>query len=78
MPPWSRRGIHRYARRMACCSESGRRRGTVSEIAAYLGITKQSAAVMVDELVASGYVSKHPHRSDRRSQLVRLTSAVSM
>ncbi|BCN44407.1 MarR family transcriptional regulator [Prescottella equi] len=48
---------------------------TVSEIAAYLGITKQSAAVMVDELVASGYVSKHPHRSDRRSQLVRLTSA---
>lgn len=48
---------------------------TVSEIAAYLGITKQSAAVMVDELVASGYVSKHPHRHDRRSQLVRLTSA---
>ncbi|PBI95392.1 MarR family protein [Rhodococcus erythropolis] len=48
---------------------------TVSEIAAYLGITKQSAAVMVDELVASGYVSKQPHRYDRRSQLVRLTSA---
>ncbi|MFK4363205.1 MULTISPECIES: MarR family winged helix-turn-helix transcriptional regulator [Rhodococcus] len=48
---------------------------TVSEIAAYLGITKQSAAVMVDELIASGYVSKQPHRYDRRSQIVRLTSA---
>ncbi|MDJ0394661.1 MarR family transcriptional regulator [Rhodococcus sp. G-MC3] len=48
---------------------------TVSEIAAYLGITKQSAAVIVDELVASGYLSKHPHPYDRRSQLVRLTSA---
>ncbi|MFE4499829.1 MarR family winged helix-turn-helix transcriptional regulator [Rhodococcus sp. NPDC056743] len=48
---------------------------TVSEIATYLGITKQSAAVIVDELVASGYVSKRPHPHDRRSQLVRLTSA---
>ncbi|NMM92476.1 MarR family transcriptional regulator [Rhodococcus sp. SRB_17] len=48
---------------------------TISEIAAYLGITKQSAAVIVDELVASGYVNKEPHPHDRRSQLVRLTSA---
>ncbi|QKT13816.1 MarR family transcriptional regulator [Rhodococcus sp. W8901] len=48
---------------------------TVSEIGAFLGITKQSAAVIVDELTASGYVDKQPHPQDRRAQLVQLTSA---
>ncbi|MFY2790923.1 MarR family winged helix-turn-helix transcriptional regulator [Rhodococcus sp. MALMAid1271] len=47
---------------------------TVSEIAAHLGITKQSAAVIIEELAASGYVNKQPHPHDRRSQLVRLTA----
>lgn len=31
--------------------------------------------MIVDELVISGYVNKLPHPHDRRSQLVRLTSA---
>jgi DNA-binding MarR family transcriptional regulator len=47
---------------------------TVSEIASYLGIAKQSAAAIVEELVASGYLEKRPHPRDRRSQLVQLTS----
>ncbi len=47
---------------------------TVSEIAAYLGVTKQSAAAIVDELVGSGHVRKGPHPRDRRAQLVRLTA----
>lgn len=48
---------------------------TVSEIAADLGVTKQSAAAIVDELVVSGHVRKEPHPRDRRAQLVRLTEA---
>lgn len=46
----------------------------VSEIAAHLGITKQSAGTIVDQLLAEGYVVKEPDPRDRRAQLVRLTT----
>jgi DNA-binding MarR family transcriptional regulator len=46
---------------------------TVSEIAAHLGITKQSAAAIVEDLAAAGYLVRSPHPRDGRAQLVRLT-----
>lgn len=47
--------------------------GSVNEIASYLGVTKQSAGAIVDQLVASGYVEKEPDPRDRRAHVVRLT-----
>jgi DNA-binding MarR family transcriptional regulator len=46
---------------------------TVSELAAHLGVTRQAAAQIVDELVAKGYVLRLPHPDDGRAQLVVLT-----
>jgi DNA-binding MarR family transcriptional regulator len=46
---------------------------TVSELAAHLGVTRQAAAQIVDELVAKGYVLRRPHPDDGRAQLVVLT-----
>jgi DNA-binding MarR family transcriptional regulator len=46
---------------------------TVSELAAHLGVTRQAAAQLVDELVTKGYVERHPHPGDGRAQLVVLT-----
>jgi DNA-binding MarR family transcriptional regulator len=46
---------------------------TVTELAAHLGVTRQAAAQMVDELVAKGYVARLPHPDDGRAQLVVLT-----
>jgi DNA-binding MarR family transcriptional regulator len=46
---------------------------TVSELAVHLGVTRQAAAQMVDELVAKGYVLRQPHPDDGRAQLVVLT-----
>lgn len=43
------------------------------EIAAHLGITKQSAKVMIDQLEAAGYVTRERHDRDRRARVVRLT-----
>ncbi len=48
---------------------------TVSEIAAFLGIRKQSAAATVDQLVALGYLTREAHPEDGRAQLLRLTPA---
>jgi len=45
----------------------------VTEIADHLGVTKQAASQLVDELVRKGYVSKHPHPTDARAKLVLLT-----
>jgi DNA-binding MarR family transcriptional regulator len=46
---------------------------SVSELAAYLGVTRQAAAQIVDELVAKGYVVRQPHPGDGRAQLIVLT-----
>ncbi|MFF7450821.1 MULTISPECIES: MarR family transcriptional regulator [unclassified Streptomyces] len=46
---------------------------TVSELAAHLGVTKQAASQLVDELVRKGYVERRPHPVDARARLVVLT-----
>jgi DNA-binding MarR family transcriptional regulator len=46
---------------------------TVSELAGHLGITRQAAAQLVDELVAKGYVKRQRHPHDGRAQLITLT-----
>lgn len=46
---------------------------TVNEIAAHLGVTKQSAAAIVETLEDQGYVTRGPHPTDRRARLVQLT-----
>ncbi len=46
---------------------------TASEIAARLGLTKQAARLIVDELVATGYVARGEDPADRRRRPVRLT-----
>ena len=43
------------------------------QLAEHLGITKQSAGQLVDELERAGYVRRDPHPSDRRGKLVVLT-----
>jgi DNA-binding MarR family transcriptional regulator len=47
--------------------------GTVTDIAEHLGVTRQAASQIVDELVAKGYVERRPHPSDARARLVVLT-----
>ncbi|SHN44497.1 MarR family winged helix-turn-helix transcriptional regulator [Cryptosporangium aurantiacum] len=46
---------------------------TVTEIAEHLGVTKQAASQLVEELVGKGYVERRPHPSDARARLVVLT-----
>lgn len=46
---------------------------TVSELAAHLGVTRQAASQLVDELAAKGYVERRPHPDDGRAWLVLLT-----
>ncbi|MFI5530572.1 MarR family winged helix-turn-helix transcriptional regulator [Kitasatospora sp. NPDC051853] len=46
---------------------------TVNELAVHLGVTKQAASQMVDDLVRKGYVERHPHPSDARAKLIVLT-----
>jgi len=46
---------------------------TVTEIAEHLGVTRQAASQIVDELVVKGYVERRPHPADARSRLVVLT-----
>ncbi|MGM7644719.1 MarR family winged helix-turn-helix transcriptional regulator [Nocardia sp. JW2] len=46
---------------------------TVGEIAEHLGVTKQAASQLVDELVTKGYVERNPHPRDARARLVTLT-----
>ncbi|WP_232376556.1 MarR family winged helix-turn-helix transcriptional regulator [Amycolatopsis aidingensis] len=47
---------------------------TAVELAEHLGVTKQAAVQLVDELVRNGYVTRGPHPTDRRSRLVSLTT----
>ncbi|WP_285511620.1 MarR family transcriptional regulator [Streptomyces sp. NBRC 14336] len=46
---------------------------TVSELAAHLGVTKQAASQLVEELVRKGYVERRPHPGDARARLLVLT-----
>ncbi|MFD4443615.1 MarR family winged helix-turn-helix transcriptional regulator [Nocardia sp. NPDC058519] len=46
---------------------------TVGEIAEHLGVTKQAASQLVDELVAKGYADRNPHPRDARARLITLT-----
>ena len=47
---------------------------TITELAGHLGVTRQAAAQLVDELEANGYVERSPHPRDARARLVTLTS----
>ena len=46
---------------------------TVTELAAHLGVTKQAASQLVDEVVRKGYAERRPHPDDARARLVVLT-----
>ncbi|WP_432155657.1 MarR family winged helix-turn-helix transcriptional regulator [Streptomyces sp. bgisy153] len=46
---------------------------TVTEVATHLGVTKQAASQLVDELVRKGYVERRVHPGDARARLVVLT-----
>ncbi|MFI5571426.1 MarR family winged helix-turn-helix transcriptional regulator [Streptomyces sp. NPDC051740] len=48
---------------------------TVTDLAVHLGVTKQAASQLVDELVRKGYAERHPHPVDARARLVVLTEA---
>jgi DNA-binding MarR family transcriptional regulator len=47
---------------------------TVNDVAAHLGVTKQAASQLVEELVAKGYVERRPHPADARARLIVLTA----
>jgi DNA-binding MarR family transcriptional regulator len=47
---------------------------TVVELGEHLGVTKQAAAQLVDELERRGYVERRPHPADRRARVVVLAA----
>ncbi|MFI8488704.1 MarR family winged helix-turn-helix transcriptional regulator [Streptomyces rubrogriseus] len=48
---------------------------TVTDLAVHLGVTKQAASQLVDELTRKGYAERRPHPLDARARLVVLTEA---
>jgi DNA-binding MarR family transcriptional regulator len=52
---------------------SHRAGATAVELAEHLGVTKQAAVQLVDELEKRGYVERRPHPTDRRSRMIALT-----
>ncbi|WP_369270092.1 MarR family winged helix-turn-helix transcriptional regulator [Streptomyces sp. R11] len=46
---------------------------TATDLAAHLGVTKQAASQLVDEIVRKGYAERRPHPDDARARLVVLT-----
>ncbi|GGX50291.1 MarR family winged helix-turn-helix transcriptional regulator [Streptomyces fructofermentans] len=46
---------------------------TVTELGAHLGMTKQGASQLVDEIVRRGYAERRPHPDDARARLIVLT-----
>ncbi|MEU9574146.1 MarR family winged helix-turn-helix transcriptional regulator [Streptomyces massasporeus] len=46
---------------------------TATDLAAHLGVTKQAASQLVDEMVRKGYAERRPHPEDARARLVVLT-----
>ncbi|WP_425835664.1 MarR family winged helix-turn-helix transcriptional regulator [Streptomyces fractus] len=47
---------------------------TATDLAVHLGVTKQAASQLVDELVRKGYAERRPHPQDARARLVVLTA----
>jgi DNA-binding MarR family transcriptional regulator len=46
---------------------------TLTQLAGHLGVTRQAAAQLVDELIAKGYAERHAHPDDARARLIVLT-----
>ncbi|MDX2544406.1 MarR family winged helix-turn-helix transcriptional regulator [Streptomyces sp. WI04-05B] len=46
---------------------------TTADVAEHLGVTKQAAAQLVEDLVRKGYVVRRPHPHDARARLLALT-----
>ncbi|MEU5249050.1 MarR family transcriptional regulator [Streptomyces asoensis] len=46
---------------------------TITELGVHLGVTKQAASQLVEELVRKGYVERRPHPEDARARLIVLT-----
>jgi DNA-binding MarR family transcriptional regulator len=46
---------------------------TLTEVAQLLGVSKQAAIKVVDEMEARGFLARHPHPEDRRVKVLRLT-----
>jgi DNA-binding MarR family transcriptional regulator len=46
---------------------------TITQLAEHLGVTRQAAAQLADELIAKGYVERRPHPIDARARLITLT-----
>ncbi|MFD9391601.1 MarR family winged helix-turn-helix transcriptional regulator [Streptomyces sp. NPDC060000] len=46
---------------------------TVTELGVHLGVTKQAASQLVEELVRKGYAERRPHPEDARARLIVLT-----
>jgi DNA-binding MarR family transcriptional regulator len=46
---------------------------SMTDIAAYLGVTKQAASQLVEQLVQRGYVTRETDPGDARSRKLRLT-----
>jgi DNA-binding MarR family transcriptional regulator len=46
---------------------------TVTELAVHLGVTKQAASQLVDEIVRKGYAERRAHPGDARARLIVLT-----
>jgi DNA-binding MarR family transcriptional regulator len=46
---------------------------TGGELAEHLGVTKQAASQLVEELVRKGYVERRPHPTDARARLIVLS-----
>ncbi|MFI9101687.1 MarR family winged helix-turn-helix transcriptional regulator [Streptomyces fildesensis] len=46
---------------------------TAADLAEHLGVSRQAASQMVEELVGKGYVERRPHPDDARARLVVLT-----
>ncbi|ASR34422.1 hypothetical protein BAY61_04810 [Prauserella marina] len=47
---------------------------TAVDIGEHLGITKQAAVQLIDELTKRGYVERRPHPTDRRARAISLTA----
>jgi DNA-binding MarR family transcriptional regulator len=47
---------------------------TLTELAALLGVSKQAAIKVVDEMAARGFLTREPHPEDRRVKVLRLTA----
>jgi DNA-binding MarR family transcriptional regulator len=46
---------------------------TLTELSELLGVTKQAAIKVVDEMEQRGYVERQPDPADRRAKVIRLT-----